>query len=86
MSASSSSENSCQGMCSTGSQNAQNQLQWGMKGWSHVPGYGPGFLDCWAVGPWVKNSKMITAPSSVFAFEPRGPFFNSQLGYSVCEN
>ena len=23
--------------------------------------YGPGFLDCWVIGPWVKNSKMITA-------------------------
>ena len=23
--------------------------------------YGPGFLDCWAIGPQVKNSKMITA-------------------------
>ena len=22
--------------------------------------YGPGFLDCWAIGPQVKNSKMIT--------------------------
>ena len=23
--------------------------------------YGPGFSDCGAVGPWVKNSKMFTA-------------------------
>ena len=32
-------------------------------GWRAVPCpwlYGPGFLDCWAVGPWVNNSKMIT--------------------------
>ena len=31
--------------------------------WQAVPCrrlYGPGFLDCWAVGPLVKNSKMIT--------------------------
>ena len=25
--------------------------------------YGPGFLDCWAIGPRVKNSKMITEQS-----------------------
>ena len=33
-------------------------------GWQAVPCpwlYGPGFLDCWAVDPWVNNSKMITA-------------------------
>ena len=32
-------------------------------GWLEVPCpwlYGPGFLDCWAIGPRVKNSKMIT--------------------------
>ena len=23
--------------------------------------YGPGILECWAIGPQVKNSKMITA-------------------------
>ena len=23
--------------------------------------HGPGFLNCWAIGPQVKNSKMITA-------------------------
>ena len=29
-------------------------------GWRAVPCpwlYGPGFLDCWAVGPWVKKPK-----------------------------
>ena len=32
-------------------------------GWLAVPCpwlYGPGFLDCWVIGPQVKNSKMIT--------------------------
>ena len=32
-------------------------------GWQAVPCpwlYGPGFLDCWTVGPRVRNSKMIT--------------------------
>ena len=32
-------------------------------GWLAVPCswlYGPWFLDCWAVGQWIKNSKMIT--------------------------
>ena len=34
-------------------------------GWQAVPCpclYDPGFLDCWAIGPRVKNSKMITEP------------------------
>ena len=34
------------------------------RGWPAAPCpwlYGPGFLDSWAIGPWVKNSKMITA-------------------------
>ena len=33
------------------------------RGWLAVPYpwlYGPGFLDCWAFGPRVNNSKMIT--------------------------
>ena len=36
-------------------------------GWRVVPCpglYGRGFLDCWAVGPRVKNSKVITALSA----------------------
>ena len=37
-------------------------------GWWAVPCpwlYGPGFLDCWAVVPRVKNSKMITGLKSI---------------------
>ena len=59
---------SFQGMCSTGSQNAQNRFWWGMAGGLVSWLYGQGFLDCWVVGPWVKNSKMITADLSKMSF------------------
>ena len=44
---------------------------WRGVGWSHVPGYmAQEFLDCWAVGPRVKNSKMITVDKcKPFTFE-----------------
>ena len=40
-------------------------------GWQAVPCpciYGPGFLDCWAIGPQVKNSKMITAKKPKYSW------------------
>ena len=40
-------------------------------GWKAVPCprlYGPGFLDCWAIGPQVKNSEMITDYQQFFQF------------------
>ena len=55
----SSSENRFQGMCSTWSQTAQNQLQWGLGGWagpSNVPGYMA--QDFWTAGPLAHASKI----------------------------
>ena len=67
MSALSSSENSFQGMCSTGSQNAQNRLQWGMG-----VGDGPmslaiwprifGLLGLWPMGQKFQNDHCKTSP------------------------
>ena len=42
------------------------KIDFGGRWWEvPCPGlYGPGFLDCWAIGPQVKNSKMITGPDT----------------------
>ena len=47
---------SSQGMCSTGSQNAKNRLQWGDVGVSYVPGYMA--QDFWTAGPLAHGSKI----------------------------
>ena len=54
-------QTSFQGMSSTGSQNAQNRFRGGLLA---VPCLWPLIFYCWAVGPRVNNSKMITVDTN----------------------
>ena len=56
-------------------------------GGSHVPGYFcPGFLDCWAASPHVKNSKMITEQAQLFMCLQFKSFENTEEKGEIARN